>query len=78
MTDYRSDNLVNEYCRIVSEGADIGDARLVVLRERMTLEDKWRVAARFEREADARFKEAAELEAFRSRRRHANDNSARS
>jgi hypothetical protein len=78
MTDARSDNLVNEYCRIVNEGVEIDDARLVDLRERMTPEDKWRLAARFEREADARFKEAAELEAFRSRRRHANDNSARS
>ena len=59
--------LVNEYCAIVSKGADFEDPRLEALRERMSHHDVERAADRLDDESADR--EASTLRAWGRQRR---------
>jgi hypothetical protein len=62
-------DVVDAYCRLVDEGAAFDDLRLQRLRERMTFDDWERILARLKAEADAAFREAEQLKAWRRSRK---------
>ena len=49
---------INLYCRLVYDGAEVSDPRLLKLRGRMTRPELDLLQARLRREADATFREA--------------------
>jgi len=61
--------LIDQYCRIADEGAEFGDPRLEMLRERMSRAEVAQVVDRLRAEGEALHKEADELRAEARRRK---------
>jgi hypothetical protein len=62
-------DIVDEYCRLVDEGAPVDDPRLLRLSERMTAEDRANAASRLGAEAQSAYREADLLQAWQRSRK---------